>query len=103
MTAVLGHGAFCVNVLSAETAALSQRFAGRGADKFTGVHWRPARNGTPVLTEGTVAYVSCEVLRTVDGGDHTLVIGLAVEGEDRPGALPLLHHRRRYAGLRAGS
>ncbi|MEI5102806.1 flavin reductase family protein [Streptomyces sp. PmtG] len=103
LAAVLGHGAFCVNVLAADAAALSRRFAGQPphqADKFAGVGWRPARNGTPVLTEGTVAHVSCEVLRTVDGGDHTVVIGrLAVEGEHRLEAVPLLYHRKRYAGF----
>ncbi|WP_161624845.1 flavin reductase family protein [Streptomyces spectabilis] len=102
LAAVLGHGAFCVNVLAADAAALSRRFAGQTphrADKFAGVGWRPARDGTPVLTEGTVAHVSCELLRTVDGGDHTVVIGLAVEGAHRPDAVPLLYHRRRYAGF----
>ncbi|MFD9905029.1 flavin reductase family protein [Streptomyces sp. NPDC059063] len=99
LAAVLGHGAFCVNVLAADAGALSARFAGRGHDKFATVGWRPARNGTPVLTEGAVAYVSCEVLRTVDGGDHTIVIGLAVEGDHQPDAVPLLYHRRRYAGF----
>ncbi|MER5303761.1 flavin reductase family protein [Streptomyces lasiicapitis] len=99
LAAVLVHGAFCVNVLAADATTLSRRFSRQGPDKFTGVAWRPAHNGTPVLTEGTVAYVSCELLRTVDGGDHTVAIGLVVEGDHRPGTAPLLYHRRRYAGF----
>ncbi|QCX82757.1 Flavin-dependent monooxygenase, reductase subunit HsaB (plasmid) [Streptomyces sp. YIM 121038] len=99
LTAVLGHGAFCVNVLAADATTLAERFAGRGADKFAGVSWRPGRAGAPVLTEHTVAHLACEVLRTVDGGDHTMVIGLVVEGDGRPDVLPLLYHRRRYAGF----
>ncbi|MFI6577920.1 flavin reductase family protein [Nocardiopsis sp. NPDC050513] len=96
---LLGHGTFCVNVLGAGADRLSDRFAGRGPDRFAGVAWRPGPRGVPVLTEGVVAHAVCEVYEELGGGDHTIVVGLIVGGEHRPDAAPLLYHRRRYAGF----
>ncbi|MBB5078951.1 flavin reductase family protein [Nonomuraea endophytica] len=101
LTAIESSGAFCVNVLDAGSASLSERFAGGGDGKFDGIAWRPGRHGVPVLTQGTVAHAICEVLETVSGGDHLIVIGLVVEGAREREAAPLLYHRRRYAGFPA--
>lgn len=102
LAALLEHGTFCVNVLGAEAGWLSDRFAGRAADRFDGVAWEPGPGGVPVLTGGIVAHSVCEVYRTVRAGDHLIVIGLIVAGEHRPSANPLLYHRRRYAGFLPG-
>ncbi|MFI6502578.1 flavin reductase family protein [Nonomuraea typhae] len=103
LAAIERSGAFCVNVLDAGAQRLSERFAGGGDGKFEGVAWRPGRHGVPVLDGGveggTVAHAVCEVLETVNGGDHLIVIGLVVAGACDREAAPLLYHRRRYAGF----
>lgn len=100
LAALTRRGAFCVNVLDADAAWLSDRFAGATADRFADVPWEPGPGGLPIFTEGVVAHAVCEVHHTIDAGDHVIVIGLIVAGEHRPEANPLLYHRRRYAGFR---
>jgi 3-hydroxy-9,10-secoandrosta-1,3,5(10)-triene-9,17-dione monooxygenase reductase component len=94
-------GRFCVNVLAEDQHELSSAFARSGVDKFAGVHWRPSRQGQPVLDD-VVAWMDCELWAEYDGGDHTLVtarvLDLAADGQRRP----LLFHRGSY-GLLAGA
>ena len=88
-------GRFAVNVLAHDHAHLSSKFARSGADKYAGVSWRPAPDGSPVL-DGVSAWIECEVWREYDGGDHTIVIGeVTALGHDvrRP---PLLYYRGGY-------
>jgi len=49
---------FAVNVLAADQAALSQRFAKTGGDKFTGIEWRTGLAEMPLL-DGAVASFTC--------------------------------------------
>ncbi|MGY1690080.1 flavin reductase family protein [Geodermatophilus sp. SYSU D01105] len=94
-------GRFCVNVLAEDQHDLSGTFARSGVDKFAGVHWRPSRQGQPVLDD-VVAWIDCELWAEYDGGDHTLVaarvLDLGADGRRRP----LLFHRGAY-GLLAGT
>lgn len=72
-------GHFCVNVLGAEQADLSNTMASRGTDKFAGVAWTPApRTGSPVLS-GTLAHVDCTIHAVHEAGDHYVVIGRALD------------------------
>jgi 3-hydroxy-9,10-secoandrosta-1,3,5(10)-triene-9,17-dione monooxygenase reductase component len=90
-------GAFCVNVLSSDQAALARSFAVSGADKFAGVAWHAGSLGTPIL-EGVLAWLECELGLIHDAGDHELVIGHVVtldicEGE------PLIFYRSGFGGF----
>lgn len=93
-------GSFCVNLLAADQAWISNVMAGSGGqgaqDKFAEVAWRPSsRTGAPVLA-GTLGHVDCAVEAVHEAGDHDVVIGrvLALAGE-APGD-PLLFYRGRY-------
>jgi flavin reductase (DIM6/NTAB) family NADH-FMN oxidoreductase RutF len=67
---------FCINVLAASQQDLSRRFAVSGGDKFAGVPWRPAPSGAPILN-GALAWIDCEHERSVEAGDHLIVLGQA--------------------------
>lgn len=68
-------GAFCVNVLAADQAAVSHVMASRGIDKFAEVPWKPSdRTGSPVL-DGVLAHLDCTIEAVHEGGDHHVVIG----------------------------
>jgi 3-hydroxy-9,10-secoandrosta-1,3,5(10)-triene-9,17-dione monooxygenase reductase component len=88
-------GAFCVNVLAEDQEELGRVFAARGADKFSGVGWRPgAFSGAPVLAD-VLAWIECRLESVHDGGDHVIAVGRvldlgAVEGR------PLLFYRGGY-------
>lgn len=98
-------GRFCVNVLAADHAPLSQAFARSGSDKFDGVSWSPAPSGSPVLDDVS-AWIDCSFEDEHDGGDHVLVIGRVTALGARPDRLPLLYYRGGYrvtAPLPSGS
>lgn len=84
-------GRFCVNVLADDQEALSRDFAKSGGDKFTGVGWRPASNGAPLL-DGVLAWIECTLVEAHDAGDHELVVG-RVEDMGVNGGRPLLFYR----------
>ena len=72
------HGAFGVNILSADQLDLAERFAGkgglRGADRFAGSDWVTAVSGVP-LPAGALAALDCEVEEIVERHSHGIVIG----------------------------
>lgn len=65
---------FVVNVLAADQAELSNRFARPHADKFAGVEHRPAPCGAPVI-EGAAAHFECRNEYRLYGGDHIIFLG----------------------------
>ena len=102
--AVLGSKAFVVNFLAAGRDDLARRFASKDEDKFSGVAWQPsmAAKGSPVLTGDSVAFAECLVERTIDAGDHVLIVGSVEGGAVLTGA-PLMYYRRRYTGWPEGA
>ncbi|WP_245656024.1 flavin reductase family protein [Microtetraspora fusca] len=87
---------FAVNVLASDQADVAARFATRGVDRFAHpTRWTEGRYGVPLLDD-VVAHLICRADRTVEVGDHILVVGLvratAVEGTGRP----LLYHQGRF-------
>jgi len=97
LPALLHARAFAVNFLSASGAETSQRFAGKGQDKFAGMRWQPSpgADGAPLLTGVALAYAECRVETTVEAGDHCLVIGRVDGGAVFPRE-PLLYCRGDY-------
>jgi 3-hydroxy-9,10-secoandrosta-1,3,5(10)-triene-9,17-dione monooxygenase reductase component len=92
-------GFFCVNVLAAGQAELSDRMASKGVDKFAGVGWSPAKSGAPLL-DGVVGHVDCTVRAVQDAGDHYVVLGQVQDLGLGEAESPLVYHRGRYTGLR---
>ncbi|GHG03887.1 oxidoreductase [Deinococcus piscis] len=86
---------FAVNILAQDQAHLSNHFAGRPGPEEA-VPWRE-QAGFPVLG-GTVASLVCRKYQMLDGGDHTLFVGLitSTEYSDRP---PLLYFSGKYGAL----
>jgi len=79
-----------VNVLSTGQRDIAKTFARAGGDKFAGVQWS-VKEGLPHL--GAVAsWLACEVIRLVDGGDHTVVLAVVKHAEFSD-LLPLVYAR----------
>ncbi len=85
---------FVVNILAADQAAVSTRFATPGIDRFAATDWTPGLDHLPLI-EGVAARLECRTEVQVPGGDHTLFIGRVrrVQVFERP---PLLHLRGAY-------
>ncbi|MGD9961969.1 flavin reductase [Nocardioides sp.] len=94
---------FCVNILSADQEPLCRGFASKEAvDKWAGVEWSPSPSGAPRLDEA-VAWIDCTHERTVDAGDHDIVLGrVQALGVTNP-VLPLLFYQGGYGRFHSGS
>jgi flavin reductase (DIM6/NTAB) family NADH-FMN oxidoreductase RutF len=97
LAAVAHSKAFCIHYLSHEQQELSNHFAQRGGDRFSGIQYRIGHVGAPVL-QGVIAYVECRLAEILPGGDHSIVIGDAVTG-DVPGGQPLAYFHGGYHGI----
>ena len=96
LDAIQASGRFVVNVLDAESNDISHWFASRTPDKFSKVSWQFSElTGMPIL-DATVARAECAVYKTLDVGDHMIVIGLIVGGEAEPDSFPLGYWRGSY-------
>jgi len=95
---------FCVNVLHVEQQDLCRRFAVSGGDKFAGVRWRPAPSGAPIL-DGALAWIDCDHERSVDAGDHLMVLGRVRSLEVDAGQVPapLIFFQGRYGTFAGGA
>jgi flavin reductase (DIM6/NTAB) family NADH-FMN oxidoreductase RutF len=95
--------AFAVNILAADQRSISDLFAKHGEpdEPMGGFPFRTGVSGAPLL-EGTIGYADCHVTERLPGGDHTIVVGEAVDvGFGSEDAEPLLFHRGRYRLLGA--
>jgi flavin reductase (DIM6/NTAB) family NADH-FMN oxidoreductase RutF len=72
------HGAFGVNVLTAEQLDIAERFSGKngakGAARFAGAQWTTRVTGVPLLV-GSLASIDCEVEEVIERHSHAIVIG----------------------------
>ncbi len=55
--------------------------SGRWCNKFYDYVLKKAENGLPIIEKGVCAYLSCEVVQTVDLGTHTMFIADVADGE----------------------
>lgn len=102
-------GFFCVNILAADQADISNGMATKGVDKFDGVGWSTATTGAPVI-QGVLGYIDCTVHQVVEAGDHYIVIGRVkelafgdrrAEAADVPALDPLLFFQGKYTQPRS--
>ena len=89
---VEGAGAFIVNVLPKDDMALLKYFSRPPEDIFKGVMTRKGLEDIRILI-GAVAYLECEVVQSMQVGDHVLYVGEIVGGKTLKGGDPYIHVR----------
>src|SRR3954447_19209893 len=82
---------YAINILSAEQKTLAERFALKGADRWTGVEFTRGTGDAPLIT-GAVATFECFNRSRYEEGDHVIFVGEVERCTWRPGATPLLFH-----------
>jgi len=99
LPAVRSARRFAVNVLRAGQEDLAAVFASKrvGREKFESVTHTVA-HGVPVLDDA-LAWVACELVELLPGGDHTIGIGSVVGGAAADGE-PLVFYRGGYVTAR---
>jgi flavin reductase (DIM6/NTAB) family NADH-FMN oxidoreductase RutF len=91
-------GAFALNFLGEDQAALASYFAGGEAKSFDGAPHVLGETGCPLLL-GCAAQLECVVEDAHDGGTHTLFVGRAVQAAAGDGGA-LVYHDAAFQGLR---
>jgi flavin reductase (DIM6/NTAB) family NADH-FMN oxidoreductase RutF len=89
---------FAVNVLQIGQQPTSNRFAGRGEDRFANTPWEIGEFGTPVL-KGSLSSFECARDAIHDGGDHFILVGRVLKAMFEPRRDPLLYFRGKYRRL----
>ncbi|MBL4672960.1 MAG: flavin reductase [Arenicella sp.] len=87
---------FSVNVLSKSQIDMSNRFAGRGEDKFAGVDYSECPNGSP-LFKGCAAQFECKTWNVYQGGDHLIIVGEVLDYRHDESKSPLVFACGSYA------
>ncbi len=85
---------FGLSFLSALQQDLSNRFALKPDCRFEGTEWKPGATGVPLMV-GCLASLECRVDRTIDAGDHMILLA-EVEAAELEGGQPLLYYSGRY-------
>ena len=93
-----GAERFAVNVLQIGQQPTSNRFAGKGEDRFGVTPWEVGEYGTPVLT-GSLSSFECARDAVHDGGDHFILVGRVLKAIFEPRRDPLLYFRGKYRKL----
>lgn len=65
---------FAVNILAENQIEVSNTFARPAEDRFATVGWHKGPHGAPIL-EGVSAWFDCKMHKTVEAGDHVILIG----------------------------
>jgi flavin reductase (DIM6/NTAB) family NADH-FMN oxidoreductase RutF len=81
---------YLINVLSANQAALADRFAKPSEDRFAGVGYTLSEQGLPIL-DGVAAWFECSNRSRYPEGDHVIFVGEVEQCRFTPGA-PLVFH-----------
>ena len=88
---------YAVHILSTEQKALSNLFASRDNDQFTGLACDKGIADLPLLPDYSACF-QCAAEHQYAGGDHVILVGRVLAFCDR-GASPLLYYRGGYASL----
>jgi len=98
-------GVFTVNLWRSDDTKVFVKFSKPAADDGTTLNGRPVRDapsGAPVFDEA-IAWMDCEVRRSIDLGTHTLFVGEVVAAQindDEARAASIQDTRMKYGGVK---
>ncbi|MCH8531795.1 MAG: flavin reductase [Saccharospirillum sp.] len=87
---------FAINVLNDSQVELSNRFARRGEDKFSGITIGRGK-GDIALIDGAAAQFECRTWNVYEGGDHYIIVGEVLNYHYAENVNSLVFHNGRYA------
>jgi len=96
--AIATAGKFGVSILNESQADVSNRFASRSEDKFSGIATHRGSSGVPLI-DGAITTLECSLREQFPGGDHSIFVGEVVAIETAEG-VPLVYYRSGYRELR---
>lgn len=92
--AIRERGLFSVSILGHHQSELSARFTGRQRNRFEDLALTFSADGLPLL-EGAAAQLCCRVTTIHKAGDHDIILGEVLAGEEAA-CNPLVFHKGTY-------
>ena len=89
---VEASNSFIVNILSKDDMSLLKHFSRPPENIFKGIKTRKGLDGIRILSEA-VSYLECEVVHSINVGDHILYVGEIIGGKTLKGGDPYIHVR----------
>jgi flavin reductase (DIM6/NTAB) family NADH-FMN oxidoreductase RutF len=88
---------FAVHVLASDQSDICSLFASKGVDRFGNCEWKLSEHSLPIIA-GASGVMQCKMYKTIEAGDHTILIGEVIDiiSEKKE---PLLYHRRKFGGI----
>lgn len=99
---ILDSGAFSLSVLK---QAVNMKIVGdfgfmssTDLNKFSGINYLKGASGSPVVTDSSVAWFDCKVVKSIDLGTHYLIIGEVIDSDILSDEEPLTYqyYREKY-------
>jgi flavin reductase (DIM6/NTAB) family NADH-FMN oxidoreductase RutF/DNA-binding MarR family transcriptional regulator len=87
---------FAVNILAEQQVSLSNKFAGRGTDKFQDVAYQLGLGDSPLI-DGAIAQFECKTWNVYEGGDHLIIVGEIIQQSADFSGSPLVFSQGKYA------
>ena len=89
---------FAVNVLQIGQQPVSNLFAGKSEDRFSGTRWEVGEYGAPILPS-SLGIFECKRHMLHEAGDHFILVGRVEKASFEPRRDPLLYFRGKYRRL----
>jgi len=98
---LIKSGAFGLSVLGHQDGEIAERFSEERRDqRFHDLDLQPTSRGPPILRRA-LAWMSCSIWKTVEAGDHRILIGKVVDAGLGKYGPPLVFFRRGYGTFAA--
>ena len=100
-TLVMESRAFAINILGEQAEGTARFFADNArlsGPEFEEGAYRLGVSGSPILEEAT-AYLEATLDRTLEAGDHTIMVGRVIALQVVRDTAPLIYYRSGYRGL----
>src|SRR5579871_6480737 len=96
--AFVGAPGFTVSILGTGHREVSSRLARPGEHSLDGLSLTPTELGPPGLTD-SLAIFECARENSLDGGDHTILLGRVLRFVRNDASAPLVFFRGKYSAL----
>lgn len=96
---LIKSGNYALNILDESQKELASHFgrnSGRDVNKFMSIEFRLGKSGSPILYKNACAFMDCQVIDTLNAGDHTVFLGKVLDAEIIKPVEPLVYHRKDF-------
>jgi Conserved protein/domain typically associated with flavoprotein oxygenases, DIM6/NTAB family len=91
-----------LSILGSDQPGIGRRLAAKAADRFQDIEWEAGAAGA-VFVSNAVLYFECSIHKSIEAGDHEIVLLRLQNLRINPGIEPLVFHRSRFRRLEASA